>query len=261
MGDKAELSRDAQREGKIANALRYFEGDLTVAGVNFFRSHLKLIHFIGFVDGLAKRNDKIWETLDELLSDGTEENSFPIGQSQRELGQFRRLMAEVVLSRAIDSYLTYVSELLSLVFKERPETMRSKEQIPLDFILRFDSMEELQEAVAERRVERLAYRGMGELAGWVKETLGFALIPDRDQLKLVERLVEQRNLLVHHRGVIDHRYVRKVGSSDGAVGEMLKVKEGAKHAVTALAEVAGEADQRAAVKWGLERKPFPSPNS
>lgn len=45
MGDKAELSRDAQREGKIANALRYFDGDLTVAGVNFFRSHLKLIQW------------------------------------------------------------------------------------------------------------------------------------------------------------------------------------------------------------------------
>lgn len=112
-----------------------------------------------------------------MLSDGTEEKKFPKGQSQRELNQFRRLLAEVLLSRAVDSYLTYVSELLSLVFKERPETLRSKEQVRIDFILSFNSMEELQEAVAERRVERLAYRGMAELVGWMKETLGFRWYP------------------------------------------------------------------------------------
>jgi len=260
MGSKPEHGRDAQREEKVANTARYFAENLTVAGANFFRSHLELVRFIGFVGELATRNDKVWETLDDLLSDGTEEKKFPKGQSQRELNQFRRLLAEVLLSRAVDSYLTYVSELLSLVFKERPETLRSKEQVRIDFILSFDSMEELQEAVAERRVERLAYRGMAELVGWMKETLGFSLVSDRDRLKVIERLVEQRNLIVHHRAVIDHRYVRRLGPSDGVAGEMLGVKEGARHAATTLAEAVGDADQRAASKWGLERKPF-SPSS
>lgn len=58
MGSKPEQGRDAQREEKVANAALYFTEDLTVAGANFFRSHLELVRFIGFVGELATRNDR-----------------------------------------------------------------------------------------------------------------------------------------------------------------------------------------------------------
>jgi hypothetical protein len=256
-GVKSNQAPATRREELVAKAAPYFGGNLTVAGFNFFQSHTELLSFIGFVGELAKRNDKVWEAINNALTDGNEEKPFPSGQSQRDLDQFRRLIAEVLLSRAVDSYLTYVSELLSLVFKERPETLRSKEQVQIDFILGFDSMEDLREAIAERRVERLAYRGMAELAGWMKETLGFELISDRDRFNVIERLVEQRNLIVHHRGIIDNRYVLKMGSADGATGEILDIKESAEHAATTLAGAVGDADRRAASKWDLERKASP----
>ncbi|HEX2096032.1 MAG TPA: hypothetical protein VHF50_01535 [Solirubrobacterales bacterium] len=164
-------------------------------------------------------------------------------------------MQEVLLTRGVDSYLTYVSELLSLIFRERPETLRSKEKVSIDFVLSFDAMEELQEAIAERRVERLAYRGMAELAEWMEETMGFALVSDRKRLRRIEQLVEQRNLIVHHRGIIDHRYVRKLGTSDGKVGDKLKLEDSAPDAILALAEAVSDADARAAAKWGLAQEP------
>lgn len=233
------------------------EGTLTSAGANFATAHGELIGFIGFVGQLTEHIDGVLDWIDDgLEKEGEARANKPF---QRMLNPYRPLIQELLLSRGVDSYLTYVSELLSLVFRYRPETLRSKETIPIDFVLGFETMDELQDAIAERRVERLAYRGMAELSTWVRETLGFALVTDAARLRLIERLVEQRNLVVHHRGVIDHRYVRKCGTGDGAVGDTLKLGNSAADAALTLAEAVGDADARAAQKWGLERNSRPTP--
>ena len=46
---------------------------------------------------------------------------------------FYRLMTEMALCRAVDSYLTYLTELLSLIFRANLESLRSAEEVKLDF--------------------------------------------------------------------------------------------------------------------------------
>jgi hypothetical protein len=230
-------------------------GSGTTAASNFFAAHMELMGFLNYVAFLPPHIDGV---LDDLGGPGGDEKSKPSKVFQRGLDPFRRLFGEVLISRAVDSYLTYISELLSLVFRERPETLRSKEQIGVDFVLGFDSIEELQGAIAERRVERLAYRGMAELADWVKDSMGFTLVTDRDTLRAIESLVEKRNLIVHHRGVIDHRFIRKCGTAHGDVGDVLNLREDAEAAFIVLSEVVWDADKRAASKWELERNPLPA---
>jgi hypothetical protein len=248
--------RTKEREEQVERFAGFVAEDVTNAGANYFRANFEVVGFLGFVGTLTQHVDGVLASLDdELEADEDSRERRPFG---RRLDPFRPLMWELLLSRGVDSYLTYVAELLSLVFRERPETLRSQEQVAIDFVLGFDSMEELQEAIAERRVERLAYRGMADLVAWVRETMGFDLVADRERLRLIERLVEKRNLIVHHRGVIDRRYVRNCGTADGDVGNILNPKEGAADALLVLGEAVGDADVRAAQKWGLERKPLAS---
>lgn len=241
-----------EREAQLEHVAERVASDVTSAGATYFRAHFELIGFVAFVGHLVDHMDGVLGWLDEELGD-QEEKRRPFGEK---LDPFRPLLQELVLSRGVDGYLTYVSELLSLVFRNRPETLRSKETVPLDFVLGFETINELQEAIAERKVERLAYRGMAELAEWVRDAMGFELVTDRKRLNDVKRLVERRNLIVHHRGVIDERYVRNCGEADGKVGEKLKLREGAADAVLLLAEAVSDADSRAAEKWGLDREPL-----
>lgn len=226
----------------------------TSAGGNFFTAQMELFGFVNFVSALPRHIDGVLEGFDSKSEDERKASKV----FQRGLDPFRPLIGEVVVTRAVDSYLTYISELLSLVFRKRPETLRSKEQISIDFVLGFDSLEELQDAIAERRVERLSYRGMAELADWVRDTLGFTLISDRERLRLIERLVEQRNLIVHHRGIIDHRFIRKCGTAFGNVGDALDLREASAEGFMVLSEAVWDADGRAAEKWDLERHSLPT---
>lgn len=60
-------------------------------------------------------------------------------------------------------------------------------------MLSHESMDELVRALAERRVDRLAYRGLRELAADLKDTLGLVLFDNEDDLPRAERIVETRN--------------------------------------------------------------------
>jgi hypothetical protein len=243
-----------EREAQLESTANLIGTDMTAAGRVFMASHMELLGFIGFVAQLTERIDRVVDLFDKYDKEEGKTRSFT--RAGEELDPHRKIMQEVLLTRGADSYLTYVSELLALVFKTRPETLRSKEQVRIDFVLGFDTMEELQEAIAERRVERLAYRGMKELSEWVETTLGFTLAPDKKTLKAIERVVEQRNLITHHRGVIDHRYVRRLGDADGEVGTVLNLGESPADAILTTAQAVADADSRAAAKWGLEREPY-----
>jgi len=235
----------------------------TDPGRRYFDANFELIRFIAFIAQMASRNDEVQKIASDALrqfgdDNGDQESEVSPNKMTEALAEYRRLMAEVVLSRAVDNLLTYITELLSLVYAERPETLRSKEQVQVDFILGFESMEELQSAIAERRVERLSYSGIKDLVDWVNKSLGFVLIPDHEQLAAIERFVQQRNLIVHNRGVVDRRYVRAQGTVDGVAGHPLNVGGEAVVSMTLMGTAVSDMDGRAAEKWDLPRSPYPT---
>jgi len=90
-----------------------------------------------------------------------------------------------------------------------------------------------------------------QISLWIQETLGFELVSHADQLEAIRRYVERRNLIVHNRGIIDRRYVRKLGTVDGKVGDLLRVDGNAIDAILTMDKAVAEADYRAVAKWGL----------
>jgi hypothetical protein len=119
------------------------------------------------------------------------------------------------------SYLAYLSELLGLVFKTTPETLRSSDQVRLDEVLRHTSMGELISFLAERRVERLAYLGMADLAADLSDKLSFALFERPDDLQNAVRINAMRNLIVHGRAIVNARFVEQLPEYAGEQGELL----------------------------------------
>lgn len=234
----------------------------------FVRGVRETIDFVFFVTSVVTSADEVQLIAAKALAetarpDEADEHQKRLEDAEQskptteQLRRFRQVIFQILITRSVDQYLTFISGLLSNIFRERPETLRSGEQVKLDFVLRHESMDELIDALAERRVDRLAYRGLRELAIDLKDTLGFVLFEQEDDLERAERIVENRNLIVHNQATVNAKYLRKVTNAASAVGEKLDFDLAeVLDDIEFLSRCAIRTDDLACVKWQLAQNPW-----
>lgn len=125
----------------------------------------------------------------------------------------RSMVLEMMICRGADNFLTYLSDLLALIFGSRPETLMSSETVRLDEVLKHNSMDELIQELVDRKVNQLSYQGMKDLHRYVADKMGLDLYPDDQDLNRAIRLIESRNLIVHNRGLVNEHFLSRVPDS------------------------------------------------
>ncbi len=178
-----------------------------------------------FVSDLRLVDDHFDELETELVREqlGVEGARQP-GRAAATLAQFWWVLDDMLLVRVLDNYLSYLSEILAAVFAIRPEVLRSSDAtVTLDEVLRHETMSAFVATVSEQRVRQLSYKGITELALYFEKRLGLRLAPTGDDLKAIDMLAAQRNILVHNRGRADRVYKRKVPGDRPRVGEQLLI--------------------------------------
>jgi hypothetical protein len=124
----------------------------------------------------------------------------------------------MALCRVVDNYLCYLTDLLALLFRSRPECLKSSEEISLEFVLAHRTRPRLIRAIADRQVNRLSYRGMRDLNDYASRRLRLPLFSGDAQLSQAIELVETRNLIVHARGIVNETFLSRVGSTQREIG-------------------------------------------
>lgn len=186
----------------------------------------------------------LWEQLERI------EGSRPFMANI--LTTHRQLLLELLLCRAVDNFLTYTSEILALIYRSRPETLRSNETERLDVILQYNSMDELVAALAEKRVNELSYLGLERLSNHLYKRLGFSLFELTDALTRAVRIVELRNLITHNRGVLNDRFLSRVSNFPARVGESVILEmRTVLDDINFLSRSVKDMDTRAAAKFSL----------
>jgi hypothetical protein len=240
--------------------VRLSDAEATAAGVRFIQAMMETVQFVFFVTELATRADQVRDVAARALADTarTEEEAakhrsgLDEKHTTKRLREFRQVIFQMLLTRFVDLYLTYVSELLASIFLRRPETLRSSEQISVEFVLQHDTLEDVVGSLAERRVERLAYQGIDDLAAYLEREMGFELFENDADLSQAVRIVEDRNIIVHNHAVVNNRYAKKVPDPPREVGQTLDLDFDDVFAdLEFLARTAVEVDGRAAAKWSL----------
>jgi hypothetical protein len=181
----------------------------------------------------------------------------PIGDQVR---AYRGFINEIWLCRGVDSFLSYLSELFALIFFTKPETLKSGETIRLESVLEHRTIAEVLAALAGKRVHELSYQGMGNLANYSSARIGFEIFPDAEDLAKAVRIIEMRNLVLHHRGIVTEGYLKRVPNLQVQVGDRVDLR-GASQDVDFLAQSVAEIDMRATAQFDLPQKPFNAPNS
>ena len=161
-------------------------------------------------------------------------------------------MAETLMTRAVDGFLTYLAELLAMVYEANPNALPAEANIPVSLALELDDREELVRELAGRRVRRLARKSVDALNRPFK-ALQFPLYRTEAERKVLERAIARRDLFVHSRGIVDGVYLRRVGPSGAQVGERLTLKRSwAVDDAVVLAETAVRIDQAAVQGWEFD---------
>lgn len=177
----------------------------------------------------------------ELVSNNTEEarkhfvNIYNNSQNpnaakaalQEKMGQFLDInyyespLSSMVYVRAIDNFITYFKEILAEIVQTKPQVLKSQESEKLDFILDYDSMEDLVNAIATKKIEELFYKGIEDIEKFFKNRLGIDIFKNLEEKNGINRLIKQRNLTVHNRKKISKEFSKQFPELKCEVGQYL----------------------------------------
>lgn len=121
-----------------------------------------------------------------------------------------KLIAEMLHCQRVNNVLYYVTGILKEVYVSKPEILRSNAQERLDFILRFQNMDELVDALAQKKVDELSYKGIDDLEKYFDDRLGVSLFQDDSTKDLIVEAIEIRNVIVHNRGKVSAIFKRRM---------------------------------------------------
>jgi hypothetical protein len=163
----------------------------------------------------------------------------------------RRVICEMALCRVVDNYMIYICNMVALIFKTDPRTMRSDGTLPYADILKHTSMDELVATIAEREVDKLA-GDLEKLNTYIIKTFNLNLFGNSPEVfEEAMKYNELRNLIVHKRGTIDRRFKGKVKKDYGEIGDRILVLNEMTRAISLFSRVVNAFDAEAVKKYNL----------
>jgi hypothetical protein len=233
----------------------------TTSGHAFAQSYAEIEDLLGWVVLLASRTDHVAARAHKVLVETA--HSEEERQSLREtwagrtpevqvLATNRQILMETLLARHVDNLLAYFSSLLFEIFTRRPETLRSGDTVEVASVLRHSSIDALVHSLAERKVDKLTRESVEELWTFFESRLGLQL-GSKDMRRIVGILVELRNMIVHHRCVVNQRFKERAGNLvNVAVGQKFELGIETYRSLTSVLIVAAlNIDRNARKKFGL----------
>ena len=190
----------------------------------FIKERYQVLNFFKFITSVSSALDdhnkqriallkKVFEkNKSEEMSKAFEEllkNSF----SMESLRKFDPYISENILIRTVNNFLWYLTNMLLLVFKNKPETMKSDEKLPYNEILDYSSMEDLHAYIAEKKVLGTAYKKFEDLNKYFIKNFNIPIAEENDIEKIV-KVIEVRNLLVHNKNIINNIFLTRIKEED-----------------------------------------------
>ncbi|WP_289063905.1 hypothetical protein [uncultured Zobellia sp.] len=138
----------------------------------------------------------ISDNLEKFLKSDASDEIFKVETYELFFGQ-------MAFCRIIDNALCYFKDILTEVVKKEPRILKSsKEKETHDFILSYESMEELLVALSDKKIKELFYGSIEDIKKFFKDRLGIELFERKEDENDFSLVIKQRNTIVHNRGRI-----------------------------------------------------------
>ena len=216
---------------KIEKAKKNILSEVTYAGKSYFvRTHAAINLFIFIIHVSATSDEKAH--IARLALAGTDfsekskiteflsKNPGPRVQYLRSNSQ---LLLELFVTRLMDNFNTYLSDIVGEAFKAKPEILRYKETVRLDQLMKFDTIESFLQDLIDQEVTNISFLGFAPLEEWLQKRMGLKLTPSPQDRDAIIEFIETRNVFVHNHGVIGHKYLNAVRGTKFKLGEYRKI--------------------------------------
>jgi hypothetical protein len=130
-------------------------------------------------------------------------------------------LSSMIYVNSVDNFTTYFKNILSEVVLKKPQVLKSQDSEKLDFILEHESMDDLINAIANKKIEELFYKGIEDIEKFFKNRLGIEIFKTDNGREIINLFVKQRNLTVHNRRKISKEFAKQFPKLDYKIGEHL----------------------------------------
>lgn len=161
-----------------------------------------------------------------------------------------KTLTRILFSSCADNFECYMSDLLFEIFLAKPVTLKSKEHVTVEEVLKCRDMQDFIENWSRKKVGRLQ---RGSVKAFIKETKQISdlnvLSPnEQDQ---IEGILQIRHLYAHRNGIVDEKFLKFHPGSFALNSEHQMTMALFVDQVEFLADMVKKIDQAAILKYNL----------
>ena len=123
----------------------------------------------------------------------------------------RVLLDEMTISRMVDNFITYLSEISVFALRSAPpfeafDSARISNKELSDLLDNSQSLDDLRHTLLSRltkqQIDAISRNNWSEITDWFEKHLDFYLFSDLDTHLRIAHIIALRNSIIHHRGVM-----------------------------------------------------------
>lgn len=181
-----------------------------------------LIKALSELPPLVDRLKELWPELPEQTRDQLKKSltalaaadlSFEVG------GTAERFCLETMITRLIDSFEYYLSQIVARCLRAYPDALGDS-QISIRELRECDSIDEAVDRRIERKVHDLTRAGLTGVADFLKKQFGADIDRETASYRTVCEAIEVRHLIVHKEGKVDRIFISRTGRADLSIGQL-----------------------------------------
>ena len=163
------------------------------------------------------------------------------------------VLDEMVFCRGVNSFLTYLADLMTLIYEKYPKKLPSNKQTTYGFCIEHHMAGDLMSALAEATVMELTHQNLDALAKYFKRNLDLVLFTKDTDAANAALCVDIRNIITHNRGIVNRFFIQRNRRFANDLGKCVVVGEkDMREMLGTLGYCARQLDVRAINKFGLE---------
>jgi hypothetical protein len=163
------------------------------------------------------------------------------------------VLEEMAFCRAVNSFLTYLADLMTLIYEKYPKKLPANKQTTYRFSIEHYLAGDLISALAEETVIELTHQNLDALAKYFKKNLDLMLFMKETDTATAALCVDIRNIITHNRGIVNRFFIQRNPRFANDLGKRIVLsKDDSRAMLATLGYCARQVDIRASKKFGLE---------
>ena len=135
---------------------------------------------------------------------------------------------ELIICFSVHNFLSFISDIIKAILMTEPRKLLQvdleiKANEAANYAFECETIDEFTEFLSSHIVEKLSREGFDKIHNFMKNKLDLNVnIQDK---RLIEEVIEIRNMIVHNRGRVSSRFIRITKDRQIKIGSKLKMSE------------------------------------